>query len=542
MSRQNTFTVVPRAGTFATDSPPARPMTSKQVRKAYKASTKTPTMTRADRYKWERAEQERIRKELDKERTAAKARAARERKKEKETAVLDEKKRSGMPLVVVRPSQDTIARFVRGNGSGKKRGSDGETPVSKKLAVDMPDIPEENEAEDNADGVTCGALDALLEDDELEDDILEELNNLADGPTVPTARTPCDCPGADDEAMGEDEADTEPCILQKSQGESQNEAPNEASDEAREEAQAEANAEAEKEATNEAQADVQGEARDTSAAYIPIQQADQFVKPPLPLSAMTSYSSSPPPPRHAMPPMSTQAIFTNIEEFFPTSSQQLRELEDDGETDFGSFPSPNGAHEEESNAAADGIISQGEYLDLGSSILVDDFAEQLEPDANMELQSEIQTKAPEHPKQPEPEINIQPEPEPEPPTIATLPPPQPPPRFFTSSGSREQLSLALQRSRRTAALEEIREKERQRREAGAAMQRSKQDKSHAWKLAAPQPAASTKPVSQAKPISAADKENASPTIDPDLYNDLFGSQETEYGGDWIEEIALDLAI
>ena len=38
------------------------------------------------------------------------------------------------------------------------------------------------------------------------------------------------------------------------------------------------------------------------------------------------------------------------------------------------------------------------------------------------------------------------------------------------------------------------------------------------------------------------KENTSPGVDDDVYNDLFGSQETEYGGDWIDEAALDLAI
>lgn len=43
-------------------------------------------------------------------------------------------------------------------------------------------------------------------------------------------------------------------------------------------------------------------------------------------------------------------------------------------------------------------------------------------------------------------------------------------------------------------------------------------------------------------ISNNNKENTNPGVDDDVYNDLFGSQETEYGGDCIDEAALDLAI
>lgn len=530
MSRQNTFTVIPRPGTAA-DPSPARPMTSKQVRKAYKASTKTPTMTRADRYKWERAEQERIRKEFEKEKAAAKARAARERKKDKEMAALEEKKRNGMPLVVVRPSQDTIARFVRGNGSGKKRTGDGEAPTPKKPAVEMPDIAEGTEEEDIPEDGKCGDFDMLLEEDDLYVDILEELDSLVEGPAVPAAKTPGDAPNTDDTPLASDEADIESNEAQ--------EAPDKIPEESQE------RNEAPDKSQDAAQAEAEEEAKDTTAADIPIQPADEFVKPPLPLSAMTRHSSSPP-PRHAMPPPSTQAIFTNIEEFFPTSSQQQRELEEDGETDFGCFPSPDGIRQDESDSVletteitTDGIISQS--IDLGSSLQLDDFAE-LQPDLDMLVQPETQPKAP---KQPTTEKPIEPKPTPNPMTASLQhnpQTPQPPPRFFTSSGSREQLSLALQRSRRTAALEEMREKERQRRDAGAALQRSKQGKAQSRKPPALQPAANTTPAGKAAPVSAANKENANPALDPDLYNDLFGSQETEYGGDWIEDVALDLEL
>jgi hypothetical protein len=49
----------------------------------------------------------------------------RENNKAKEQQILKEKRQKGLPLVDVRPSQDTISRFVRGNdnGLGSKRDS-----------------------------------------------------------------------------------------------------------------------------------------------------------------------------------------------------------------------------------------------------------------------------------------------------------------------------------------------------------------------------------------------------------------------------------
>ncbi|KAK3944377.1 hypothetical protein QBC46DRAFT_375111 [Diplogelasinospora grovesii] len=130
--RQNTFMLVPNPlGVQGLVSRPAGappnkpPMTSRQAQKLYKQSTKQPRRSKAEQRRIEREEQERIRKELDKEKQATKARMAREKKKAKEQQALDEKKRKGLPLVNVRPSQDTIARFVRGNGLGKKRDSAG---------------------------------------------------------------------------------------------------------------------------------------------------------------------------------------------------------------------------------------------------------------------------------------------------------------------------------------------------------------------------------------------------------------------------------
>jgi hypothetical protein len=82
-------------------------------------------VSKAELRRQERAEQERIRRELEKEKAASKAKALREKKRAKEQAEREEKKKKGLPLVNVRPSQDTIARFVRGNGLGSKRDCQG---------------------------------------------------------------------------------------------------------------------------------------------------------------------------------------------------------------------------------------------------------------------------------------------------------------------------------------------------------------------------------------------------------------------------------
>ncbi|KAK3301758.1 uncharacterized protein B0T15DRAFT_544541 [Chaetomium strumarium] len=141
--RQHTFTLVPNPlGMQGLMSRPASgpqskpPMTSKQAQKLYKQANRGPRLSKAEQRRLEREEQERIRRDLDKEKQASRARALREKKKEKEQQVLQEKKRRGLPLVDVRPSQDTIARFVRGNGVGNKRDSAG-------VKVGLPVVQEE---------------------------------------------------------------------------------------------------------------------------------------------------------------------------------------------------------------------------------------------------------------------------------------------------------------------------------------------------------------------------------------------------------------
>lgn len=141
--RQSTFTLVPNPlgiqGLMSrpTNGPQSKPpMTSKQAQKLYREANRGPRLSKAEQRRIELAEQDRIRRELDKEKQANKARVLREKKKAKEQLALEEKKRRGLPLVKVRPSQDTISRFVRGNGAGKKRDSAG-------AKIDLPVVEEE---------------------------------------------------------------------------------------------------------------------------------------------------------------------------------------------------------------------------------------------------------------------------------------------------------------------------------------------------------------------------------------------------------------
>ncbi|CAG9941526.1 unnamed protein product [Clonostachys rosea f. rosea IK726] len=132
---QGTFKVLPGLARSDVNNGPIRPMTSKQVKKAHKAATRQPKLSRAEQRRLELAEQERIRKEFEKERTAARARAARERKKQKELADKEAKRKNRLPLVAPRPSQETLSRFMWGNGSGLKRDGRGTTVAPAPMAA-----------------------------------------------------------------------------------------------------------------------------------------------------------------------------------------------------------------------------------------------------------------------------------------------------------------------------------------------------------------------------------------------------------------------
>lgn len=96
------------------------PMTSKQAKKLYRQKSKGPKLSKAEQRRIDLMEQDRIRKEFEKEKAQARARAARDKKKAKEDKERDEKRRKGLPLVDVHPSQDVISRFINRLGSGPR--------------------------------------------------------------------------------------------------------------------------------------------------------------------------------------------------------------------------------------------------------------------------------------------------------------------------------------------------------------------------------------------------------------------------------------
>ncbi|KAI9896124.1 hypothetical protein N3K66_009024 [Trichothecium roseum] len=145
MPVQQTFTLVPK-NPVPNARVTTRPMTSKQVKKAHKATNRQPKLSRQEQRRLDLAEQERIRKELDKEKQAARARAARERKKEKELAEREAKRKRGGPLVAPRASQDLISRFMRGVDGSKQREEGGavveEMPVLEEAEEENPEQTE----------------------------------------------------------------------------------------------------------------------------------------------------------------------------------------------------------------------------------------------------------------------------------------------------------------------------------------------------------------------------------------------------------------
>ncbi|KAF7552722.1 hypothetical protein G7Z17_g4105 [Cylindrodendrum hubeiense] len=570
MAGQRTFTLIPqqpgRNDSPERQSPAARPMTSKQVQKAYKAANRAPRLSRAERIKEEKAEQERIRKEFEKEKASAKARAARDKKKGKEQAERDEKRKKGLPTVSVRPSQDTIAWFVRGNGTAKKRDSEGRGVSASETPEPVTPCP--------ARGLKLGNI--LEEGDEEEDETVKE--DEVEAEVEPPAKThpePNHGPEPEVEAEGAapdlddlDEEFEDDLALELLQDV---------------EAIAKTTSIRKPEHNNQQTSPVllittpitplQPNLTNRYEQDLGLQRQPRIdpspPRPPPAKLARHSPSPSPSPPRQ-QPPMSTQAILFNFDDFFPSSSQQARELEEE-------------IAEKQRSTAREAAPDKPE-----------------------------QPQAPPEPSLPEPIIDS----------------PSPPPRrFFTSSGSHELMSLALHRSRRTAALEQIQQRERERIQAGIAVRqaeaRARRDRARAAAMVPSKPVfkpekavesqphirpptaaiTNNKPVvrpervverqPQIKPSAAAitnnkpvlrpervvehqpeikppaaaiahskpakpekaterqqikpgpedNKENIVP-LDPPAggLQVLSASQETEYGGDWVDEIALELMI
>lgn len=135
------------------------PMTTKQAKKLHRQANKGPKLSKAEQRRIELMEQDRIRKEFEKERQQARARTARERKKAKEEKERSERRKKGLPMVDVHPSQDVISRFIK-RDVGQKRDSiraatrlnilreeDTDTATEAESGADAGDEEEEEEEE-----------------------------------------------------------------------------------------------------------------------------------------------------------------------------------------------------------------------------------------------------------------------------------------------------------------------------------------------------------------------------------------------------------
>ncbi|KAK0736452.1 hypothetical protein B0T21DRAFT_440817 [Apiosordaria backusii] len=170
--QQNTFVVVPNPVSFqqalAMDGPESKPpMTSKQAQKAYRQANKLPKLTKAEQLRQERAEQERIRKEEEKLKASKRAKVLRDRKKAKELELREEKRRQGLPLVTVRPSQATLSTFFNGNGASRKRDSGA-------FEADQAAMTEELEDKENQTPVGSPSESSLVKRQRLEENLSQQ--------------------------------------------------------------------------------------------------------------------------------------------------------------------------------------------------------------------------------------------------------------------------------------------------------------------------------------------------------------------------------
>ncbi|KAI9159054.1 hypothetical protein HJFPF1_07061 [Paramyrothecium foliicola] len=503
MPIQNTFTLVPTAASIAgRSSANARPMTSKQVSKAYKAANRMPKMSRAERMKQERAEQERIRKEMEREKSAAKAKAARDKKKEAERAEKEERKRNGRPLVDVRASQNTMTSFFTRGPMQTKRSD----------LINQP-LPQLEEADEDPDATIDEA--AAQEESTKIPGASEEPIAAASESQSPPKQVLSELISDDlDDADFDLLLDAEDVHLDTFTAKDRPKPPEaqEVETNAREPMQEEPLVEPVRTET-QYERDLglnvaKKRKREEPTCKQSLDRNVQQRKPESPKQTVTSMAPPPLPP----PPLSTQYIMCDFDDFFPTASQQVREIEE---------------------------------LDILTP-------RQLSP-----------MRATPNPTPRRVDEAVSP---PKPPSAVAspLPAPKSPKRFFTASGSQESLSLALHRSRRTAALEAMQQKDRMRIEAGMLQQQQellerRERAEQAKKLvrteekAVPPPRVPQHPPTEVV-LATAIAEQQSPAnetkenLSPQPVSEeppapfLNASQESEYGGHWLDELPLDIII
>jgi hypothetical protein len=172
-TRQRTFELVPTS--LVKSGGPKPPMTSKAAKKAYQKANRGPRISRAEQRRLQQEELDRQKKEWAREQAAAKAKAARMKKAEKENAEKEARKKMGLPepSKYVRASQPTISRFVRNGGKRKWEEVDNIAEDSEGTAcdadtVDKDEPPPKRVAQDNDSDDEFGDFPALSQMDLLE--------------------------------------------------------------------------------------------------------------------------------------------------------------------------------------------------------------------------------------------------------------------------------------------------------------------------------------------------------------------------------------
>ncbi|OBT74713.1 hypothetical protein VF21_06656 [Pseudogymnoascus sp. 05NY08] len=173
------------------------PMTSKQAKKAHAKANNIPKMSWKERKRMEAAELAAQKREFEREKAQAKARAVKAKKDAKEEVERAERKKAGIPEKSrwVRPSQGRITGFLglgkRGRGKDieeeeeeereDESDNDGEEPVPKRVAID-------------------GA-----EDDTEEEDIEKGEDRIPEAQgDAPAIKTLCDTEDGEEDAQPED--------------------------------------------------------------------------------------------------------------------------------------------------------------------------------------------------------------------------------------------------------------------------------------------------------------------------------------------------
>lgn len=159
--RQKTFQLIPDPvghpdqGHEASSVLSKPPMTTKQAKKLYRQKNQGPKLSKAEQRRIELMEQDRIRKEFEKEKAQARARTTRERKREKEEKEKEGRRRKGLPLIDIHPSQDTISNFINRMGFGRKPISNGVRSKLYTVKESESETVTEGELETETDGGTA---------------------------------------------------------------------------------------------------------------------------------------------------------------------------------------------------------------------------------------------------------------------------------------------------------------------------------------------------------------------------------------------------